>query len=89
MSSSYSISPIGKLFFASLIAWLVHDTKMNWQIRGDQDKLESMARAIVASKRFQEEAKSGHSVDEIIRRLNIKNMSARQFEELTGYSIPI
>lgn len=86
----YSLSPVGKLFFASLLAWIAHDTVMNWKVRGDPGKLEALARAIVASKRFQEEInKPGATVDSVISKLNIKNMTASQFHNLTGYTLPI
>jgi len=85
-----NLTPVGKLFFASLIAWLVHDTKFNWKLRGSPDKVQAMAKAIISSKRFQQEmAKEGATVESVIAKLNLKNISANEFTSIVGAPWPL
>ena len=88
--SAFQLSPIGKLFFASLLGWMMHDTKFNWKIKGNPGQIQAMTRAIIASKRFQDEMKRpGATVESVISRLNLKNLTAQQFQTLTGQPWPL
>lgn len=88
--ATYQLSTVGKLFMAHVIAWIVHDIKLNWKVRGDKDKVAAFAKAIVACKKFQEELKKpGATVESVVERLNVKNMNSREFEKLTGKPFPL
>jgi len=79
------LTPLGKLFFASLVSWIMNGTPLNWNIKGDPEKVEAMAKAVVASKRFQDELKrEGATVESVISKLNDKNKFAQEFEAVTG-----
>jgi hypothetical protein len=88
--ATYQLSMVGKLFIAHVIAWIVHDVKLNWKVRGDKDKVTALATAIIASKKFQDELKKpGATVDSVIERLNVKNMTSKDFERITGMPFPL
>lgn len=87
---AYKLSPLGKLFIANVIAWMVNGVRMNWKIKGEKGKVMALASAIVASKKFQDELKKKDAtVESVIDKLNIKNMSAKEFEKLTGFKFPL
>lgn len=88
-----SLSWAGKLFFASLATYVAGDAltrKMPIKLKGSPDQVKAVVDAVVASKAFQQASKkSGASVDEIIKTLNLKNMNAKRFKELTGKPWPL
>ncbi len=89
-SPSFNLTPVGKLFFGSLVAWIVKGGTLNWKVRGEGAKMQALAKAVIASKRFQEELKNPEAtIDSVIEKMNLKNMSSQEFEELTGTRIPI
>lgn len=80
---------LGKLFFASIAAWLVGKA-VNLRIRGTEEEVQAVANAMMASKRFQDELKKpGASMQSVIDKLNIKNASARDFERILGVRWPL
>ena len=79
----------GKLFIVSLGAWLV-GKYTNMKIRGSRDEMSAVANALLASKRFQEELrKPGATVQSVIDKLHIKQMSAAEFERTLGIPWPL
>ena len=88
--ATVELTPVGKLFFASLISWIAHDSKLNWKLKGDPDKVQALAKAIVASKIFQQEIKKeGNTVQGVIEKLNLKNIAAAEYEKVTGQKFPL
>ncbi len=83
------LSLTGKMFVASLGAWLV-GKYVNTKIRGSQSEVNAIANALSASRRFQEElSKPGASVDSVVEKLRVKNMSASEFERVLGVPWPL
>jgi len=79
----------GKIFLASLGAWLAGKL-VNTKLRGSQDEITAVANALMASRRFQEELqKPGASVQTVIDKLRIKQMSASEFERVLGVRWPL
>lgn len=88
--ASFELTPVGKLFYASLLGWVMNGTKFNWKIKGEPKAVEAMTKAIVASKAFQEEIKSQTAtVDSVIEKLNNKTLAAAEFEKVTGQKWPL
>lgn len=79
----------GKLLLASLGAWLVGKV-VNTKIRGNQDEISAVSNALMASRRFQDELnKPGASVQSVIEKLRVKQMSASEFERVLGVKWPL
>lgn len=73
-----------------MVSWIAHDTSLNWKLRGKPDQVRAMAKAVVQSKLFQAElGKPGATVETVIKKLNLKNLTAAEFEELTGIRFPV
>jgi hypothetical protein len=86
-------SLIGKIFFASLGAYLgasLLGKIVKTKIRGSEDQINAIYNAMLASKRFQDELKKpGATVNSVIEKLNVKHMSVREFERVFGVSWPL
>lgn len=79
----------GKIFLASLGAWLVGKV-INTKLRGNRDEIQAVSNALMASKRFQDELRRpGASVESVIEKLRIKQMSASEFERVLGVRWPL
>lgn len=79
----------GKLLLASLGAWLVGKV-VNTKIRGNEDEISAVSNALMASRRFQDELnKPGASVQSVIEKLRVKQMSASEFERVLGVKWPL
>lgn len=79
----------GKIFLASLGAWLVGKV-VNTRLRGNESEITAITNALMASKRFQEELRRpGASVQSVIEKLRIKQMSASEFERVLGVRWPL
>lgn len=84
------LTPIGKLFFGGLIAWIAKDAQFHFKIKGTPEQMQALTKAVFASKRFQEEIKkSDATIESVIEKLNLKNQTAKEFEELTGNQWPL
>lgn len=84
----------GKLFFASIAAYIASDVaqamKLPIKLRGKPEEIKSVVDAITASKDFQREIKKpGAKVEDVVQKLNLKNMNKSQFEKLTGKKWPL
>ena len=83
------VNTLGKIFFATLAAWLVGKV-VSTKIRGSREEVEAVGNALAASKIFQDELnRSGATVDSVIQKLNIKHMSASEFERTLGVPWPL
>lgn len=79
----------GKILLASLSAWLVGKA-VSMKIRGSQNEIRTVVNALLASKRFHEELyKPGATVQSVIEKLRIKQMSAVEFERVLGVKWPL
>lgn len=79
----------GKIFLASLGAWMV-GKYVNTKLRGSRDEVAAVSNALMASKRFQEELRRpGATVQSVIEKLHIKQMSAAEFERVLGIKWPL
>lgn len=79
----------GKIMLASLGAWMIGKV-VNTKIRGNESEVKVIANALRASKRFQEELRRpGASVQSVMEKLNVKNMSAAEFERVLGIRWPL
>jgi hypothetical protein len=85
-----NLTPIGKLFFTSLIGWVNSDHKLNWKLKGDPEKMNAFAKIILAVKRFQEETKKPDAtIDSIMQKLDEKNQAALDFKNICGFDWPL
>lgn len=83
------INFIGKLFFATLGAWLL-GRAVNTKIKGTQEQIQAVANALSASRKFQDELnRPGATVDSVIQKLGVKHMSATEFERVLGVPWPL
>jgi hypothetical protein len=64
--------------------------KLPIKLRGKPEQIRAVTDAITASKEYQREIKKpGASVESVIQKLNLRNMSKERFRELTGKNFPI
>lgn len=79
----------GKLMLASLGAWLVGKV-VNTKIRGNQEEITAVTNALLSSRRFQDELNHpGATVESVMEKLRIKQMSASEFERVLGVRWPL
>lgn len=80
---------IGKLFFASVAAWLVGRVT-GLKIKGSEEQVIAVKNAMMSSKRFQDELSyPGATVDSVMNKLNLKHASAVEFERVLGVRWPL
>ncbi|MFA6049839.1 MAG: hypothetical protein WC761_01460 [Candidatus Paceibacterota bacterium] len=95
-----SLSWAGKLFFAGVASYLAGiglqkmgggpPPKLPFKIRGTPEQIKAVTEAILASKSFQEEIKKpGATVESVIQKLNLRNMTKDRFKQLTGKAWPL
>lgn len=89
-----NLSWAGKLFFASVAAYLASDSeqpmKLPIKLRGKPDEMKAVVEAIKASKEYQKALKKpGAKVEDVINILNQKTAGAEEFEKLTGKKWPL
>ena len=94
MLNEIKLSWAGKLFFASAAAFIANDVmktmKLPMKVRGKPDQVKALVDAIVASKAFQKEmSKPGAKVEDVVKKLNLKNMNKSKFKQLTGKEFPL
>lgn len=87
------LSWAGKLFFASAAAFIANDLmktmKLPMKIKGSPEQVKSLVDAITSSKDFQREInKPGAKVEDVVKKLNLKNMNKDRFKQLTGKDFP-
>lgn len=80
---------LGKMTIAAVGAWLVGKAT-NVKLRGNKQQIDSVANAMIASRKFQDELKrSGATVQSVMEKLRVKNMTAKEFERTFGIKWPI
>jgi hypothetical protein len=83
------VNLLGKIFLASVAAWLVGKVT-NIKLRGSKAEIDAVAVALVNSKRFQDEmSRPGATVQSVMQKLGMKQLSAREFERVTGLPFPM
>lgn len=90
----YKLSWAGKLFFAAAAGYILSNsstpTNIPIKIRGSKEQMKTIINAIVSSKKFQQELKKpGATVESVIDKLRIRNISKQQYKNLTGLNWPI
>jgi hypothetical protein len=88
-SNELQLNMVAKLFFAAVAGWLV-GRAVNTKVRGTPAEIDAVAKAMLASKRFQDEMqKPGASVEGVMQQLSMKHASTREFENLLGIPWPL
>lgn len=83
------VNLVGKIFLATLGAALVGKV-VNTKLRGTKEQVTVIANALMASRKFQDELnRSGASVESVMQKLNVKNMSAAEFERTFNIKWPL
>lgn len=83
------VNGVGKVLFAAVAAWLAGHA-VSLRIRASKLEAIALARAMVASKRFQQElAKPGATIESVMQVLGDKTKSAREFETAFGMRWPL
>jgi hypothetical protein len=79
----------GKIFLASLAAWVVGKA-CSTKLRGTDTEVQAVVNALMSSRRFQDELRSpGASIQSVMEKLRIKQMSATEFERVLGIRWPL
>lgn len=83
------VNLLGKIFLAGVAAWLV-GRATNLKLRGSREEIAAVADALVSSRRFQEEiSQPGATVQSVMQKLGLKQMSAREFEKVLKVPFPM
>lgn len=89
LKEEYFLSFTGKLMVASLAAWLVGKI-VNTKLRGTKEEIQAVANALAASKKFQEELrKPGATIDSVMDKLRVKQLTASEFQRVLGVPWPL
>jgi hypothetical protein len=90
------LSWVGKMFFAGLAGALgstlaqAAGVRLPFKLRGSPTQIKAITDAVMATKEFQEEiSRPGATVQSVIQKLNLKNISRERFESFTGHSWPL
>ena len=79
----------GKVFTAGLLAWVLGRSS-HLKVRGSPTEVAAIKRALLASKRVQDElSRAGATVESVIEKLRLKNASAAEFQRITGVEWPL
>lgn len=89
LSEGAYLNLTGKIFLTSLAAWAVGKF-VNTKLRGYPEEIQTVVNALLSSKVFQNELrKPGASVESVMEKLRIKQMSAAEFERVLGVEWPL
>ncbi len=84
-----SLNILGKIALGAIGSWLVGKAT-NIKLRGTKEQIDSVAKALISSKKFQDELNSpGATVQSVMEKLKVKNMSAREFERMFNVPWPL
>lgn len=88
------LSWAGKLFFAGAAAYILgkgmQKMKLPIKVRGRPDQMRAVIDAIASSKRFQQELnRPGATIDSVIDKLQLRNLTKSKFQQITGKPWPI
>lgn len=89
--NSDNLTPIGKLFFTSLLASIVNEVPFNWKLKATPEQTQDFMSVIKASKEAHEEIKKGNqtTVQNLMEKMNAKNEALSNFENKYGFKLPI
>lgn len=92
--NEYKLSWAGKIFFAGAAAYILggvgRQQKIPIKVRGSTEQMKAIIDAVVSSKQFQQELnRPGATIDSVIEKLRLRNLSKSQFAALTGKSWPL
>jgi hypothetical protein len=88
------LAPVGlntvqKVFLASIASWVV-GLPTNVRLRGTIDEIKITTKAMIATRRFDEElGREGASLDSIMQLLNEKHNATAWFERTFGLKFPL
>lgn len=89
LKEDFYLNFTGKMFLASLGAWLA-GKYVSTKLKGTKDEIDAVADALLSSKKFQEELnRPGATVESVIQKLRIKEMSASTFQRVFGIKWPL
>jgi len=89
------LSWAGKLFFAGAAAYITgkglqQKVKLPIKVRGTPQQMRAVVDAIVSSKEFQREVgKPGATIDSVVNKLRLRNLTKQRFQQLTGVPWPL
>lgn len=101
LTMTENLSWTGKLFFAGLAGYLASKALQGYnqgqqakqfpfKIKGTPQQIQAVTQMVLSSSAFQAEIrKPGATVDSVIRKLNLQNMTKEKFRLLTGKSWPL
>jgi hypothetical protein len=83
------LSPLGKLFFGSLVAWIIKGSAIPFKIRGTPEQVKAITDAAFAARRLHDELKKPDAtIQTVLDKLNEKNKTAENFKNLFGFNFP-
>lgn len=90
----FKLSWAGKIFFAGAAAFILgsggRKQRLPIKVRGTPQQMKAVTDAILNSKKFQQELnKPGATVDSVINKLRLRNLSKNDFQRLTGKPWPL
>lgn len=89
LNEEFYLNFTGKMLLASLGAWLA-GKYVSTKIKGSKDEIQAIAEALISSKKFQEELnRPGATVESVVQKLRVKEMSASTFERVFGMKWPL
>jgi len=89
------LSWAGKIFFAGAAAYITgkglqQKVKLPLKIRGTPQQIKAIMDAVVGSKAFQQEiSRPGATIDQVIDKLRLRNLSKARYRQITGKNFPI
>lgn len=79
----------GKMFLASLGAWLA-GKYVSTKLKGTRGEIDAIADSLLSSRKFQEELnRPGATIESVIQKLRVKEMSASTFQSMFGIKWPL
>lgn len=80
---------VGKLFLTSLGAWAVGKAS-HTKLRGSKQEIETVYQTMVATRKFQEELnRPGATIQSVMDKLHVKQMTEADFERVFNIKWPL
>lgn len=89
--NSETLTPIGKLFFTSLLASITNGVPFNWKLKATPEQTQDFMNVIKAVKEAHDEIKKGSAttVQNLMDKMNAKNEALSNFESKYGFKLPV
>lgn len=85
----FQLNFTGKMLLASLGAWMA-GKYVSTKLKGTKDEISAITNALLSSRKFQEELdRPGATVESVVQKLRVKEMSASTFERVFGIKWPL